>query len=72
MALQVGGCNYSDLAKAAKLAQAHGYDEVNLNCGCPSEKVLAGSFGACLMREPHKVFPPLFDQTVHEHHMFRQ
>ena len=52
VALQLGGSDPHDLAKCSKLAQEWGYDEVNLNCGCPSERVQKGSFGACLMSEP--------------------
>jgi tRNA-dihydrouridine synthase A len=52
LALQLGGSEPADLAKCAKLAQDWGYDEVNLNCGCPSERVQRGAFGACLMAEP--------------------
>jgi len=52
VALQLGGCEPDELAFSAKLAQQWGYDEVNLNCGCPSERVQKGAFGACLMREP--------------------
>jgi tRNA-dihydrouridine synthase A len=52
LALQLGGSEPSDLAQCAKLAQRWGYDEVNLNCGCPSERVQRGAFGACLMAEP--------------------
>jgi tRNA-dihydrouridine synthase A len=55
LALQLGGSESADLAACAKLAQAWGYDEVNLNCGCPSERVLRGAFGACLMAEPQLV-----------------
>jgi tRNA-dihydrouridine synthase A len=51
LALQLGGSEPSDLAACAKLAQTWGYDEVNLNCGCPSERVQKGAFGACLMLE---------------------
>lgn len=51
VALQLGGSEPADLARAAKLAQEWGYDEVNLNCGCPSERVQRGAFGACLMAE---------------------
>ena len=50
--LQLGGSDPADLAKAAKKAQAWGYDQIDLNCGCPSERVQRGSFGACLMAEP--------------------
>ena len=51
LALQVGGSDPSDLAHCARLAQQWGYDELNLNCGCPSERVQRGAFGACLMGE---------------------
>jgi tRNA-dihydrouridine synthase A len=52
LALQLGGSEPSDLAACAKLAEQWGHDEVNLNCGCPSERVQRGAFGACLMAEP--------------------
>jgi len=52
VALQLGGSDPADLAKCAKLGEQWGYDEINLNCGCPSERVQRGSFGACLMAEP--------------------
>ena len=52
VALQLGGSEPSDLAKSAKLGEQWGYDEINLNCGCPSERVQKGAFGACLMAEP--------------------
>jgi tRNA-dihydrouridine synthase A len=52
LALQLGGSEPADLAQCAKLAERWGYDEVNLNCGCPSERVQRGAFGACLMAEP--------------------
>ncbi|HET9669938.1 MAG TPA: tRNA dihydrouridine(20/20a) synthase DusA [Casimicrobiaceae bacterium] len=52
VALQVGGSNAGELAHAARLGARYGYDEINLNCGCPSERVQTGSFGACLMAEP--------------------
>ena len=55
VALQLGGSEPADLAHCAKLAQQWGYDEVNLNCGCPSERVQRGAFGACLMAEPDLV-----------------
>lgn len=51
LALQLGGSEPDDLAKCAKLGEQWGYDEVNLNCGCPSERVQKGAFGACLMNE---------------------
>jgi len=52
LALQLGGSDPDELAHAARLGAAFGYDEINLNCGCPSERVQTGSFGACLMAEP--------------------
>jgi len=51
LALQLGGSAAADLAACARLAERWGYDEVNLNCGCPSERVQRGAFGACLMAE---------------------
>ena len=53
--LQLGGSEPDDLATSAKLAKKWGYDEIDLNCGCPSERVQRGSFGACLMAEPQLV-----------------
>ena len=55
VALQLGGSEPEDLAACARLAERWGYDEVNLNCGCPSERVQRGAFGACLMAEPQLV-----------------
>ena len=52
VALQLGGSEPQDLAHCAKLGEQWGYDEINLNCGCPSERVQRGAFGACLMAEP--------------------
>ena len=52
LALQLGGSDPALLAQAARIAADWGYDEINLNCGCPSDRVQAGRFGACLMREP--------------------
>ncbi|HSZ53023.1 MAG TPA: tRNA dihydrouridine(20/20a) synthase DusA [Caulobacteraceae bacterium] len=52
LALQLGGCDPADLAAAARVGEDFGYDEVNLNVGCPSDRVQNGRFGACLMREP--------------------
>ncbi len=52
LALQLGGSEPADLAHCARLAESWHYDEVNLNCGCPSERVQRGAFGACLMNEP--------------------
>jgi tRNA-dihydrouridine synthase A len=55
IALQLGGSNPTDLARCAKLAFERGYDEINLNVGCPSDRVQNGRFGACLMAEPQLV-----------------
>jgi tRNA-dihydrouridine synthase A len=55
VALQLGGSEPADLARCAQLGVQWGYDEINLNCGCPSERVQRGSFGACLMAEPQLV-----------------
>ncbi len=55
VAAQLGGSEPEDLARCAKLVERYGYDEVNLNVGCPSERVQRGAFGACLMREPQLV-----------------
>jgi tRNA-dihydrouridine synthase A len=55
VALQLGGSEPHDLARCAKLGEQWGYDEINLNCGCPSERVQRGAFGACLMAEPELV-----------------
>ena len=55
VALQLGGSEPADLARAARLGEEWGYDEINLNCGCPSERVQRGAFGACLMAEPQLV-----------------
>ena len=52
VALQLGGSEPEDLAQAARIGAQWGYDEINLNCGCPSERVQRGAFGACLMKEP--------------------
>ncbi len=52
LALQLGGSDPHELAQAARLGAAAGYDEINLNVGCPSDRVQSGRFGACLMREP--------------------
>ncbi len=52
VALQLGGSEPDELARCAKLGEAYGYDEINLNIGCPSERVQRGAFGACLMAEP--------------------
>ena len=55
LALQLGGSEPADLAACARLGERWGYDEINLNCGCPSERVQRGAFGACLMAEPELV-----------------
>ena len=55
VALQLGGSDPGELAEAARAGEDEGYDEINLNCGCPSDKVASGSFGACLMLEPGRV-----------------
>src|SRR3954471_6026476 len=55
VALQLGGSEPEELARCAKLGEQYGYDEINLNIGCPSERVQRGAFGACLMAEPSLV-----------------
>ncbi len=55
VALQLGGSDPADLATSAKIGEDFGYDAINLNCGCPSDRVQKGSFGACLMAEPSLV-----------------
>ncbi len=55
VAVQLGGSDPVALARAAKAAADYGYDEINLNVGCPSDRVRSGRFGACLMQEPHLV-----------------
>jgi tRNA-dihydrouridine synthase A len=55
VALQLGGSEAADLAQSARLGEQWGYQEINLNCGCPSERVQRGAFGACLMNEPQLV-----------------
>lgn len=55
LAIQLGGSDPVELAKCAELSQQWGYDEVNLNCGCPSDRVQNGMIGACLMAHPHQV-----------------
>jgi len=52
VALQLGGSDPADLAASARIGEDLGYDEINLNVGCPSDRVQSGRFGACLMREP--------------------
>ncbi len=55
IALQLGGSNPEDLARCAEIGEQYGYDEINLNCGCPSDRVQEGSFGVCLMLDPKRV-----------------
>ena len=55
VALQLGGSDPAQLAEAARIGESYGYDEINLNVGCPSDRVQSGKFGACLMREPELV-----------------
>jgi tRNA-dihydrouridine synthase A len=55
LALQLGGDDPAALAECARIAEGMGYDEVNLNCGCPSDRVHSGNFGACLMSQPQRV-----------------
>ena len=55
IAVQLGGDDPEMLAEAAAIAEDHGYDEVNLNIGCPSDRVQSGRFGACLMTDPDRV-----------------
>ena len=55
VALQLGGADPARLAEAARIGASFGYDEINLNCGCPSDRAQSGRFGACLMREPELV-----------------
>jgi len=55
LVLQLGGADPKEMAQCARIAKQWGYDEVNINVGCPSDRVLSGSFGACLMKEPDLV-----------------
>ncbi len=55
IAVQLGGSNPEELYRAAQYCVEYGYDEIDLNCGCPSDRVQSGSFGACLMRDPARV-----------------
>ena len=61
LALQVGGSDKKELSEVAKIAEDLGYDEINLNLGCPSKKVQKNSFGACLMKEPNLVSECIFE-----------
>jgi len=54
LALQVGGADPRALVQSAKIAAERGFDEINLNVGCPSDRVQEGRFGACLMAEPNR------------------
>ncbi|HLD16183.1 MAG TPA: tRNA dihydrouridine(20/20a) synthase DusA [Coxiellaceae bacterium] len=60
LALQLGGSHPQELATCAKMAEEFGYDEVNLNAGCPSDRVQSGQFGACLMKTPERVADCIF------------
>ena len=55
VALQLGGSNPRDLAESARIGEGFGYNEINMNVGCPSDRVKGGNFGACLMAEPQLV-----------------
>src|ERR1044072_4214535 len=55
LALQLGGSDPAKLAEAVKISESYGYDEINLNVGCPSDRVQSGTFGACLMLTPETV-----------------
>ena len=55
IAVQLGGSEPDDLAACARICEGYGYDEINLNVGCPSDRVKSGAFGACLMAEPATV-----------------
>lgn len=55
LALQLGGSNGDDLAQCARIGEDWGYSEINLNCGCPSDRVQNGAFGACLMKQPEQL-----------------
>ena len=63
LALQVGGSDKAELAEVAKIAEDMGYDEININLGCPSKKVQKNKFGACLMREPDLVSECIHSMT---------
>jgi tRNA-dihydrouridine synthase A len=65
LALQIGGSEPADLAACARMAEDAGFDEVNLNIGCPSERVQKGAFGACLMREPDLVADCVAEMRAH-------
>ena len=63
LALQVGGSDKNELAEVAKIAEDMGYDEININLGCPSKKVQKNKFGACLMKEPDLVAECIHSMT---------
>ncbi len=65
VALQLGGNDPRALAEAARAGEEAGYDEINLNCGCPSDRVSSGAFGACLMREPALVAECVAEMRAH-------
>jgi len=65
LALQLGGNDPGNLAAAARAGEEAGYDEINLNCGCPSDRVSSGAFGACLMREPQLVADCVAEMRAH-------
>lgn len=65
VALQLGGSEPGELAAAAKAGEEAGYDEINLNCGCPSDRVASGAFGACLMLEPARVADCVAEMRAH-------
>ena len=65
VALQLGGSEPRDLAAAARAGEEAGYDEINLNCGCPSDRVASGAFGACLMLEPARVADCVAEMRAH-------
>src|SRR5215470_10457733 len=65
VALQLGGSDPQDLALAARAGAEAGYDEINFNCGCPSDRVSSGAFGACLMQEPELVAECVAEMRAH-------
>ena len=65
VAVQLGGNDPAQLAECSQLAREYGYCEVNLNCGCPSDRVQDGAFGACLMKTPERVREGLIAMAVH-------
>ena len=67
LVLQLGGSDPAEMARGANLAEAAGYDEININVGCPSDRVQSGAFGACLMATPELVadiFQPFILQSI--------